>query len=186
MKVNTSEVNNYHEKLIHSFDLCLTLRAIFWKCQRYHCIRRMMIQWKPTNQPISLSGLFELEHHVLPWYILPTYCWHFSGFILFPENIQLNISALLLGKTLLAGGFRTLSELVGWLVKSSTLAQVVLKTAGLFRNWRSGQRVIPRTGSLRAQARKTHARALFLARDKHRRAFWENNLKAIWQPHLPS
>ena len=31
---------NCHEKILPYFDLCLTLRAIFWKCQRYHWIRR--------------------------------------------------------------------------------------------------------------------------------------------------
>ena len=83
-------------------------------------------EWKVIEmQNLQLRQLKLIKQRIfsLPYYwpcvtltyILPTYCWHFSGFILSPENIQLNISPLLLGKTLLAGGFRTLSELVGWL-----------------------------------------------------------------------
>ena len=46
----------------------------------------------------------------------------------------------------------------------------------LFRNWRSGLLVIPRTGSVGAHARKTHARlrTLLLTWDKHKMAFYEN------------
>ena len=104
---------NYPEKILPYFDLCLTLRAIFWKCQRYHWISRMTIKWKPR---ISLSGLFQLEHHVLPWH---TSCQHIADTVHASSSphkkLQLSISLLLLGKTVFAGGFRTLSELVRWL-----------------------------------------------------------------------
>ena len=78
----------------------------------YHCIGRMIIQWKPR---ISLSGLSDLEHHVLPWH---TSCQHIADTVHASSSphkkLQLSISLLLLGKTVFAGGFRTLSELVRW------------------------------------------------------------------------
>ena len=49
----------------------------------------------------------------------------------------------------------------------------------LFRNWRSGPLVIPRTGSVRAHARKTHAGAHFYSLETN-----TNWLSANKHPHL--
>ena len=65
--------------------------------------------------------------------------------------------------------FPRVAELeVNWVLAAGTLARSS-RPQELFRNWRSGPPVIPRTGSVRAHARKTHARhcTLLLTWNKH-------------------
>ena len=80
-----------------------------------YCNAKFAVETIEINRTEDFLSPF-ISDHVLPWH---TSCQHiadtFHASSSPHKKIQLSISLLLLGKTVFAGGFRTLSELVGWL-----------------------------------------------------------------------